>query len=167
MFNNSREKLPPIIEKWVMYIQNVDYELVYEPGKDEQNPLDYLSRHPLPDTEIDETEQIVKQMIESEHSIVLSKKREETTKDARLQDDEEKRLGETQIKTGNTYILHIFFVHEHPKVNGEAENFMKLLNKTEQIAHMKGNHSNDAIQDMLMGFRSTPHPATGFTPYKS
>ncbi|CAG2202522.1 unnamed protein product [Mytilus edulis] len=53
----------------------------------------------------------------------------------------------------------------HPRANGEAENFMKLLNKTEQIAHMKGNHSNDAIQDMLMGYRSTPHPATGFTPY--
>ncbi|CAC5422301.1 unnamed protein product [Mytilus coruscus] len=67
-------------------LENVDYELVYEPGKDEQDPLDYLSRHPLPETENDETEQIVKQIIESEHAIVLSKIREETTKDARLQD---------------------------------------------------------------------------------
>ncbi|CAC5379696.1 unnamed protein product [Mytilus coruscus] len=56
---------------------------------------------------------------------------------------------------------------EHPRANGEAENFMKLLNKTEQIAHMKDNHINDAIQDMLMGYRSTPHTATGFTPYET
>ncbi|CAC5411393.1 unnamed protein product [Mytilus coruscus] len=86
MFNNSKAKLPPRIEKWVVDMQDIDYELVYEPGKDEQDPLDYLSRHPLPETENDETEQIVKQILESEHAIVLSKIREETTKDARLKD---------------------------------------------------------------------------------
>lgn len=34
-------------------MQNVDYELVYKTGEDEQNPLDYLSRHvhPLLETE--------------------------------------------------------------------------------------------------------------------
>ncbi|CAG2239918.1 unnamed protein product [Mytilus edulis] len=60
---------------------------------------------------------------------------------------------------------NLVVIDKRTRANGEAENFMKLLNKTEQIAHMKGNHSNDAIQDMLMGYRSTPHPATGFTPY--
>ncbi|CAC5421421.1 unnamed protein product [Mytilus coruscus] len=47
--------------------------------------------------------------------------------------------------------LHIKITPELPRPNAEAENFMKFLNKTKQIAHMKGNHSNDAIQDMLMG----------------
>ena len=44
---------------------------------------------------------------------------------------------------------------------------MKLLNKTEKIAHLHGQNSNIAIQEMLTGFRSTPHPATGATPYEA
>ena len=44
---------------------------------------------------------------------------------------------------------------------------MKVLNKTEQIAHIDGKTSFSAIQNMLMGYRSTPHPATGHTPYES
>ena len=39
----------------------------------------------------------------------------------------------------------------HPKANGETEIFMKLLNKTEQIAHSQGRESQDAIYDVLMG----------------
>ena len=56
---------------------------------------------------------------------------------------------------------------EHPRANGEAESFMKVLNKTEQIAHSDGTPSSSAIQHMLMGYRSTPHPATGYSPYEA
>ena len=56
---------------------------------------------------------------------------------------------------------------EHPRVNGEAESFMKVLNKTEQIAHSDGRTTYSAVQYMLMGYRSTPHPATGYTPYEA
>ena len=31
-----------------MEMQDVDYELVYESGKDEADPLDFLFRHPQP-----------------------------------------------------------------------------------------------------------------------
>jgi len=55
----------------------------------------------------------------------------------------------------------------HPRANGEAESFMKVLNKTEQINHLQGGDRETAIQDMLIGYRSTPHPATGITPYKA
>ena len=44
---------------------------------------------------------------------------------------------------------------------------MKVLNKTEQIAHNEGRSSSSAIQNMLMGYRSTPHPATGYSPYEA
>lgn len=44
---------------------------------------------------------------------------------------------------------------------------MKLLNKTEQIAHLKGGNGSIAIQEMLTGYRSTPHPATGVAPYEA
>ena len=55
----------------------------------------------------------------------------------------------------------------HARANGEAESFMKLLNKTEKIANPQGQKSTIAIQEMLTGFRSTPHPATGVSPYEA
>ena len=56
---------------------------------------------------------------------------------------------------------------EHAHANGEAESFMKLLNKTEPIAHLQGRSSDMTIQEMLTGYRSSPHPATGVTPYEA
>jgi hypothetical protein len=35
MFNKANIKLPPRIETWVMDMQDVDLEIIYEPGKDE------------------------------------------------------------------------------------------------------------------------------------
>ena len=55
----------------------------------------------------------------------------------------------------------------HPRANGKAENFMKLLNKTEQRARIQKIPSTIALQKMLMGYPLTPHPATGITPYES
>ena len=45
--NKAAKRLPPRIEKWVMGMQDVDFELIYEPGKDDADPFDFLSRHPL------------------------------------------------------------------------------------------------------------------------
>ena len=53
----------------------------------------------------------------------------------------------------------------HPRANGEAENFMKLLNKTEHRARLENKPANTAIQELLTGYRSTPQTATGITPY--
>ena len=52
---------------------------------------------------------------------------------------------------------------EHHRANGNAESFMKVLNKTEQIAHIEEKASNFAIQYMLMGYRST----TGYSSYEA
>ena len=59
LFNKVKAKVPPRIEKWIMEMQNVDYEFVYKPGKDEMDPLDFLSRHPLPETSDDKTKKII------------------------------------------------------------------------------------------------------------
>ena len=343
MFNKVTAKLPPRIERWVMDMQDVDYELVYEPGKDEQDPLDFLSRHPLPISGTDNTEKVIKSVITSEHAIVLDHIKEETQKDRQLQklysrilkEDWEKHRKDTDISPfysikGELYVAdglvfrlnqiiiplklrkkvikaahslghlgmnktkqmlrqkywfpemnkmveHIVgqcyecqvttkehrqeplkmteipekpwqvvsvdfggpypdghynlvvidkrtrypeveliystsfkptkeklrkvfatygtpeqlesdngppfnskefaefaaeegFRHHritplHPRANGEAENFMKLLNKTEQRARLENKPANTAIQELLTGYRSTPHPATGITPY--
>ncbi|KAL9987152.1 hypothetical protein ACROYT_G001409 [Oculina patagonica] len=56
----------------------------------------------------------------------------------------------------------------HPRANGEAERFMQTLNKTEQIPSLQGKNRlerRNAIQDMLIAYRLTPHPATGVAPY--
>ena len=55
---------------------------------------------------------------------------------------------------------------EHQRANGEVENFMKILNKTKQIANLQRQDYEVAVQDILTGYRSTPHPATGIAPYK-
>lgn len=34
------------IERWRLHFMPYRYNLVYRPGKDDQNPADYLSRHP-------------------------------------------------------------------------------------------------------------------------
>lgn len=345
LFNKATMKLPPRIERWVMSMQDADYELVYEPGRDEADPLDFLSRHPLPETGQDSTEAVIKQVINMEHGIVLEKMQDETKKDSQLQklrqtsthDSWEKNKDDPQIapfysirqqistaedlvfrldkiivpkslrrkvvdaahsmghfgmtKTkqmlrdkywfpeltryteevvgqcyecqvttkqhhqepvkmtmipkkawevvsidfGGPYpdghynlvvidkrtrypeveqtmstaakptlekLRKIFATHgipgrvetdggppfnssnfkefaeemgfqhhivtaDHARANGEAESFMKVLNKTEQIARLQKHDSKTAIANMLMGYRSTPHPATGVSPYKA
>ena len=68
-----------------MDMQDVDYELVYEPGKDEQDLLDFLSRHPLPVSGTDDTEKVIKRVINKEYAIVLDHIKEEIQKDRQLQ----------------------------------------------------------------------------------
>ena len=68
---------------------------------------------------------------------------------------------------GEMGFYHHRVTPEHPRANGEAESFMKVLNKTEKIARTEKKSSFTAIQNMLMGYRSTPHPATGFPPYEA
>ena len=43
LFHKVKATVPPRIEKWNMQMRYVNYELVYEPGKDEADPLDFLS----------------------------------------------------------------------------------------------------------------------------
>ena len=85
LFNKVKAKIPPRIEKWIMEMQDVDYELVYEPGKDEADPLDYLSRHPLPDMEDDKIEKIIRWTVNVEHAVVITRIREESQKDEVMQ----------------------------------------------------------------------------------
>ena len=66
-------------------MQDVDYELVYDPRKDEADPLDFLSRHPLPETGDDKTEEIIRWNLNAEHAVVVTQIREETQKDEFMQ----------------------------------------------------------------------------------
>lgn len=43
IFNKAKAKMPPWIEKWVLEMQDVHYELINKPGKDKADPFDYLS----------------------------------------------------------------------------------------------------------------------------
>ena len=59
----------------------MDYEMLDEPGRNEADPLDFLSRHPLPITGNGDTEKVLKTTIEAEHAVVLDKITEETCRD--------------------------------------------------------------------------------------
>ena len=59
--------------------------MVYEPGKDQADLLDFLSRHPLLETGTDSTEKIIKQVIAAEHAVVLDRIKEEILQDEQLQ----------------------------------------------------------------------------------
>ena len=85
LFNKAKATMSPRIEKWVMEMEDVDYELVYEPRKEEADPLDYLSRHPLPETEDDSTEKIIRCTLNTEHAVVITRIREKTLKDEVMQ----------------------------------------------------------------------------------
>ena len=68
-----------------MEMQDTDCELVYEPGKDAADPMDYLSRHPLPESETDDTEMTVKMIVINEHEVVLKSIQEATLTNEILQ----------------------------------------------------------------------------------
>ena len=84
MFNRSCTKLPPRIEKWIMEMQDVIYELIYEPGKDAADPMDYLCRHPLEDKEDDDTERVIKMIVFNEHGVVTDSIKDTTSTDETL-----------------------------------------------------------------------------------
>ena len=81
LFNKAAMRLPPRIEKWVMGMQDADFE----PGKDDADPLDFLSRHPLPEKGKDAVERVIKHVLKAEHAVVVDQIKEETHKDTQLQ----------------------------------------------------------------------------------
>ena len=68
-----------------MDVQDVDFELVYEPGKDDADSMDFLSRHLLPVIITDDTEQVIKSILMADHAVVLERIKTETKKDEQLQ----------------------------------------------------------------------------------
>ena len=71
-------------------MQDLDYELVYEPGENEKDPLDFISRHPLKETEENTKEAFVKYLVKTEHAVILDYIKEETKTDKQLQKWKEK-----------------------------------------------------------------------------
>jgi len=81
MLMKATARLPPRIEKWVMAMQDLDFSVEYQPGKDEQDPMDYLSRHPLPETGSDRTEKVVRQVRRKYDAVLLEELQEATEKE--------------------------------------------------------------------------------------
>ena len=51
-----------------------------------------------------------------------------------------------------------------PQGNGQAEAFMKVLGKTIRAAITQGQDWKRTLDDLLLTYRATPHPATGASP---
>ena len=67
----------PRIEQWVMEMQDVDYELVYEPGKVDEAPTTW--------TGDDSTGNFIRWTVNTEHTVVITMIREEALKDEVIQ----------------------------------------------------------------------------------
>ena len=63
----------------------VDFELIHEPGKDDADPLNFLSRHPLQEEGKDAVERVINYVLKAEHAVVVNKIKEKTHKDTQLQ----------------------------------------------------------------------------------
>ena len=86
LFNNPHSRPPMRIERWLLYLQQFDFKLMYCPGN--KNAADYLSRHMLPltdsDTKTSEARsQVVHHIIENTvpKAITLAQVQEATGKD--------------------------------------------------------------------------------------
>ena len=83
LFNNPNAKLPPRIERMVMKMQNLDFSAIHIPGK--ANMTDYISRHPLPETQKTGHEQHVRAVVEIDHAVVIEIIRSATQNNRELQ----------------------------------------------------------------------------------
>ena len=63
-------------------MQNLNFEMIHIRCK--TNITDFLSRHPLPETGTDHLEKYVMATVQSEHTVVLDKIKEETAKGREL-----------------------------------------------------------------------------------
>lgn len=97
---------PPLgIDKRVMGMQDVDSELIYAPGKDNADPLDYLSRHPLPEKGKGAIKSVIKYVLKAKHVVLEAQIKEETCRDTQFQ-KLKGYLPETGNTTKRTQILH-------------------------------------------------------------
>ena len=113
MFSKPTTKLPPWVEKYVMALQDVDYEIVYEPGKDERDPLDYLLRHPLPETGSDHIEKTVAAVVQTSHAIMQEDIARATKCDLQLQ------------KIMRCMILHMWEHRKRDQETAESRNLQR------------------------------------------
>ena len=65
-------------------MQDVDFELIYEPGKGDADPLHFLSRNPLPEKGKDAAERVFKYVLKADH-VVVDQIKDETCKDTQFQ----------------------------------------------------------------------------------
>ncbi|KAL9982486.1 hypothetical protein ACROYT_G004534 [Oculina patagonica] len=86
LFNKATMRLPPRIEKWVMRMQDVDFEQIYEPGKDDRCRSTRLPiKTPTVRERKDAVERVIKYVVTAEHAVVIDQIKEETRKDIQLQ----------------------------------------------------------------------------------
>lgn len=82
LFHNMTAKLPPHIKRLALKMQNLVFKMIHISGK--TNTSDYMSRHPLPETGTDRLKKYIITTVQSEHTVVLDKVKEETAKDREL-----------------------------------------------------------------------------------
>ena len=140
-----------------MGMQDVDFELVYQPGKDEADPLHFLSRHPLLETGTDSVKKVICQVISSEHAVVLEHIHDETRKDAKLQElaerisrgDWEQYRKDPDIAPFHTIRYELYSVNDLIFTLNQTVILTRLQRKVVRAAHHIGHLGTTKTKQML------------------
>ena len=141
-----------------MGMQDIDFEVTYEPGKDEADPLDYLSRHPITfKGNSSNSEQLVEHVTKSERASVIEKLQEETAKDKILQKlREQMRKGNWRCKAKSIELEPYFLIRDEVcEINGlvyRQETIViphTLQRKVTNIGHNMGHLGKSKTKQMM------------------
>lgn len=157
LFNKPTSKPPPRIERWIMDMQDTDFELCYEPGKDENDPMDYLSRHPVPGGKENSTEKIIRRIVQDEHAVIMPHIKEEAKQDIQMQKLRDRiRNEDWEIFRTDEHISPFYSIRkELYEVDGlilrDKQIIIpeKLRRKTVRAAHSLGHFGSNRIKSML------------------
>ena len=95
-FNKVKPKVTLRMEKWIMELHEVDYEIVYEQGKDKADTLDILCEHPLPEAGWKKTKENITWNVNADPSAAVTRIRKLTQKDEVMQSLAKKITKETK-----------------------------------------------------------------------
>ena len=66
--------------------------------------------------------------------------------------------------TWKTSVLHVINPYPYLPQSNPVETWMKPLGKLLKIAHRNKTAKEKPVRELLMAYRTTPHPATGLSP---
>ena len=75
---------------------------------------------------------------------------------------------DTEFKKLSSYLgfKHRKVTPEWPRANGEAERFMKSLNKAIKVGRLENKPMKQIVNEFLRVYRATPHCTTGVCPFE-
>ncbi|GFR93637.1 transposon Ty3-G Gag-Pol polyprotein [Elysia marginata] len=150
---NSSKPCSTRFERWRLRLMPYEFNLRYSPGKDELNPADYLSRHPTN-----------KSTRDNRGEDYISYVAKASVPNALTLDESDNGPPFSAIEFA-AFAKKLGFHHRKitplwPEANGEAERFVRTVNKFIHACESENSSWKEELPNFLRQFRSTPHSST-------